>query len=50
MTVLWLEVDDLEAAARLFARDQVEVIQPSDGQFMMIADPDGLMIEAWQAE
>jgi catechol 2,3-dioxygenase-like lactoylglutathione lyase family enzyme len=50
MTVLWLEVDDLEAAGRLFARDQVEVVQPSDGQFMMIADPDGLMIEVWQAE
>ncbi|SIO58831.1 Catechol 2,3-dioxygenase [Singulisphaera sp. GP187] len=50
MTILWLEVDDLGAAERLFARHQVEVIQPSDGQFMMIADPDGLMIEVWQAE
>jgi catechol 2,3-dioxygenase-like lactoylglutathione lyase family enzyme len=50
MTILWLEVDDLEAAERLFARNQVEVVQPSDGRFMMIADPDGLMIEVWQAE
>lgn len=50
MMALWLEVDDLAAAERLFARDQVEVVQPSDGQFMMIADPDGLMIEVWQAE
>jgi catechol 2,3-dioxygenase-like lactoylglutathione lyase family enzyme len=50
MTILWLEVDDLEAAVRLFARNQVEVVQPSDGQFMMIADPDGLIIEVWQAE
>ena len=50
MTILWLEVDDLPAAEQHFARHQVEVVQPSDGQFMMIADPDGLMIEVWQAE
>jgi catechol 2,3-dioxygenase-like lactoylglutathione lyase family enzyme len=50
MVILWLEVDDLEDAVRLFARHQVEVVQPSDGQFMMIADPDGLMIEVWQSE
>ncbi len=50
MTILWLEVDDLGAAERLFARNQVEVVQPSDGLFMMIADPDGLMIEVWQTE
>ena len=50
MAILWLEVDDLEAATRRFAREQVEVVRPSDGQFMMIADPDGLMIEVWKAE
>jgi hypothetical protein len=50
MTILWLEIDDLAAAERHFARNQVEVVQPSDGQFMMIADPDGLIIEVWQAE
>jgi len=50
MTILWLEVDDLAAAERHFARNQVEVVQPSDGQFMMIVDPDGLVIEVWQAE
>jgi predicted enzyme related to lactoylglutathione lyase len=50
MPILWLEVDDLEAAERRFAERGVEVIQPSDGQFMMVADPDGLVIEVWQAE
>jgi catechol 2,3-dioxygenase-like lactoylglutathione lyase family enzyme len=50
MTILWLEVDDLGAAEGLFARNQVQVVQPSDGRFMMITDPDGLMIEVWQAE
>lgn len=50
MTILWLEVDDLEAAEQHFARHQVRVVRPSDGQFMMIADPDGLMIEVWLPE
>lgn len=50
MPILWLEVDDLDAAARRFARYEVEVIDPGDGQFLMVADPDGLVIEVWQAE
>jgi catechol 2,3-dioxygenase-like lactoylglutathione lyase family enzyme len=50
MPILWLEVDDLEAAARRFAREGVEVVSPSDGMFMQVADPDGLVIEVWQAE
>src|SRR5204862_5614968 len=50
MPILWLEVDDLNAAARRFARYKVEVVQPPDGLFMMVADPDGLLIEVWQAE
>jgi catechol 2,3-dioxygenase-like lactoylglutathione lyase family enzyme len=50
MPMLWLEVDDLEAASRRFRREGVEVIRPSDGLFMLIADPDGLVIEVWQAE
>lgn len=49
MPILWLEVDDLDAAAAHFARHGVEVIDPSDGQFMQIADPDGLVIEVWQS-
>jgi catechol 2,3-dioxygenase-like lactoylglutathione lyase family enzyme len=47
---LWVEVDDLAAAAAVFARHGVTVLQPSDGTFMVIADPDGLVIEVWQHE
>jgi catechol 2,3-dioxygenase-like lactoylglutathione lyase family enzyme len=50
MPILWLEVDDLAAAAERFARHAVRVISPCDGQFMQVADPDGLVIEVWQAD
>jgi catechol 2,3-dioxygenase-like lactoylglutathione lyase family enzyme len=50
MAMLWLETDDLAAAVRRFARSGITVLQPSDGQFMMITDPDGIVIEVWQAE
>jgi predicted enzyme related to lactoylglutathione lyase len=49
-SVLWLEVNDLDAAAKWFDRHQVEIIRPPDGLFMEIADPDGLVIEVWQAQ
>ncbi len=48
MTMLWLEVDDLENALEHFTSHQVEIVQPSDGQMTIIADPDGLPIEVWQ--
>jgi catechol-2,3-dioxygenase len=50
MSILWLEVDDLAAAAARFARYKVEVVDPGDGQFMQIADPDGLVIEVWRSQ
>jgi|HubBroStandDraft_6_1064221.scaffolds.fasta_scaffold327841_2 catechol 2,3-dioxygenase-like lactoylglutathione lyase family enzyme len=50
MPILWQEVDDLAAAADQFVRHGVRVISPSDGQFMQIADPDGVVIEVWQRE
>jgi hypothetical protein len=50
MPMLWLEVDDLAEAAKRFAEFDVTVIQPSDGLFMMIADPDGLVIEVWKSD
>ena len=50
MSMLWLEVDDLAAAERRFTKAGVDVLQPSDGTLMVIADPDGLAIEVWQAE
>jgi catechol 2,3-dioxygenase-like lactoylglutathione lyase family enzyme len=50
MPILWLEVNDLAAAAERFRQHGVEVVESSDGQSMIIADPDGLLIEVWQAE
>jgi len=50
MPILWLEVDDLAAAAKRFAEYGVEVVEPGDGQYMLVADPDGLLIEVWQSE
>lgn len=49
MPILWLEVSDLAKAAAWFARRNVEVIDQGDGQFMQIADPDGLVIEVWKS-
>jgi catechol-2,3-dioxygenase len=48
LNMLYLEVDDLQAAQRHFVRHDVRIIQSSDGQQMIIADPDGLPIEVWQ--
>lgn len=48
MTMLWVEVNDLKAATKRFAKSKVEIVDPGDGQFMQIADPDGLVIEVWQ--
>ena len=49
MAMLWIETDDLAAAARRFTEFGVQILQPSDGQFMMVADPDGIIIEVWQS-
>lgn len=50
MMMLWLEVDELSRAAKQFADHGVKVTDEGDGQFMTVADPDGLLIEVWQAE
>jgi catechol 2,3-dioxygenase-like lactoylglutathione lyase family enzyme len=50
MPILWLEVPSLDAAGDWFARNEVKIVDPGDGQFMQVADPDGLVIEVWQAE
>jgi catechol 2,3-dioxygenase-like lactoylglutathione lyase family enzyme len=50
MPILWLEAPELAAAAAWFARHEVVVVEPGDGQFMQIADPDGLVIEVWQSQ
>lgn len=51
MTTLWLEVDDIEAAYRHLASTGCEIIEaPDDGVLMLVADPDGLVLEIWQRE
>jgi len=50
MLILWLETDDLTIAERRFFECGVTILQPSDGQFMMIEDPDGIIIEVWKSE
>jgi hypothetical protein len=50
MPILWLEVDDLAAAAKRFAQYGVEVVEPGDGQYLVVTDPDGLVIEVWQSQ
>lgn len=50
MAMLWLETDNLAAAVSRFTEFGVRILQPSDGQFMMVSDPDGIIIEVWQSE
>lgn len=49
MPVLWLEVADLAAAHRHLVRRKVSVVEYHPGEFLMAADPDGLLIEVWQS-
>lgn len=49
-TFLMLEVDDLEAAHRYCLKAGVTIVEPPNGPYMMIADPDGLQIEVWQVD
>lgn len=51
MAMLWLEVDDLPAAHRHLVDAGVRIVDaPEGGPYVMIADPDGLMIEVWQRD
>jgi catechol 2,3-dioxygenase-like lactoylglutathione lyase family enzyme len=47
--MLWLEVADLAAARARFARHQVRVVEDHE-ESLVIADPDGLLIEVWEAD
>ena len=49
-TMLWLEVDDLRAARDHLAAHGVPVENYHEGECMYITDPDGLLIEVWQAQ
>ena len=42
--------EDLEAADRHCRQAGVEIVEPPNGLYMLIADPDGLQIEVWQAD
>jgi catechol 2,3-dioxygenase-like lactoylglutathione lyase family enzyme len=50
MAMLWLETHDLVTTEAHCTKAGVTILSPSDGQSMMIADPDGIVIEIWQAE
>ncbi|OWK38540.1 hypothetical protein FRUB_07660 [Fimbriiglobus ruber] len=50
MAMLWLETDDLATIAERIVRSGACVVEPSDGQSMIITDPDGIVIEIWQTE
>lgn len=51
MPVLWLEVDDINLAHEHLMNAGIEIIQaPDDDMFMLIVDPDDLVIEIWQKE
>lgn len=50
MMMLWLEVDNLAETAKRLADHGVEILDEGDGQFMMVADPDGLPIEIWESD
>ena len=50
MPILRLEADDLAATTEWFAEQDVPIVDPGDDQFLMIADPDGLVIEVRQME
>lgn len=48
--MLWLEVEDLEAARRHLVENDVTLVNMDEGQSMIVADPDGLLLEIWQAQ
>lgn len=49
-TLLMLEVDDLKAAHRYCVKAGVDIVELPNCLYMIIADPDGLQIEVWQAD
>jgi predicted enzyme related to lactoylglutathione lyase len=49
--MLWLEVDDLPAAHRRLVEAGVRIVEaPQGGPYVLIADPDGLLIEVWERD
>ena len=51
MPLLWLEVDDIRLAHEHLKNAGTAIVQdPVDETWMLVADPDGLLIEIWQGE
>ena len=51
MPVLWIEVDDIKLAHEHLKKSGTTIIQPPDDEMLLlIADPDGLVIEVWQKD
>jgi catechol 2,3-dioxygenase-like lactoylglutathione lyase family enzyme len=51
MVTMWLEVNDLVAAHRRLVDAGVRIVErPEGGPYVLIADPDGLLIEVWERE
>lgn len=50
MTMLWLEVVRLDQALTWLRLHKIAIVDEGDGQFLTIADPDGLLIEIWRCE
>lgn len=48
--MLWLEVSDLGEAHAFLVERGVTILSPPNGQFMLITDPDGVVIEVWQRD
>lgn len=49
-TMLWLEVEDLAASHQYFENNLVPVMEYEEELYLVIADPDGLLIEIHKAE
>lgn len=49
-TMLWLEVEDIHAAHSYLVQNEVPVKEWDETQSMIITDPDGVLIEVWQAQ
>ena len=48
MMCMWLETENLaEFVSKLHAKG-VEIVEDDGEQFVLLADPDGLLIEVWQ--
>jgi catechol 2,3-dioxygenase-like lactoylglutathione lyase family enzyme len=50
MPMLWLSVDDLAAAHRHLVQNEVPIIEYQEGLFILVTDPDGMVIEVWQSD